>query len=324
MRWGILGAGNIAHRFADSLSQVRGAQLQAISGRSEEKLRAFAGEHPCERVYAGHEALLRDESVEAVYLALPHALHREWALRALSCGKAVLSEKPAALSEREIREITDCSRENHALYMEGMKTRFEPAYRQMKRDLWKIGALRSVQSENCWVLPDERYGRTYHTRQPGGGCLYDTGCYGAALLEDLLPGEIRVEETSLRMREGVDVHVRSVLSIGSARAELECGFDREVPSRAVLVGSEGRITLWPAHRPTAYTIELLDGRREHVELPYEIDDFYPQICHFETLHAEGELQSPVMSWEASLRTARLLDAVRASFAGAKREDGAES
>ncbi|MEE1274686.1 MAG: Gfo/Idh/MocA family oxidoreductase, partial [Olegusella sp.] len=108
VRWGILGAGNIAHRFAQSLSHVEGAELVALSCRSAEKAAAFAGEFGVERsgvfsdealgaADAAHTALLADPEVDAVYLSLPHALHHDWAVRALRAGKAVLCEKPAML-----------------------------------------------------------------------------------------------------------------------------------------------------------------------------------------------------------------------------------
>lgn len=103
IRFGILGAGNIAHRFAASLAKVEGAELVAASRRTAEKAAAFLAEVPCApgaRAYGDHEALLADPEVDAIYLALPHDLHHAWALRALDAGKAVLCEKPAMLPRR--------------------------------------------------------------------------------------------------------------------------------------------------------------------------------------------------------------------------------
>ena len=91
VRWGILGAGGIAKRFVASLAGVEGARLVAVSGRSAERLAAFA---PV-RIYAdgadgaaAHERLLADPEVDVVYLALPHSMHARWAARALQIGRA--------------------------------------------------------------------------------------------------------------------------------------------------------------------------------------------------------------------------------------------
>ena len=90
VKFGILGAGNIARRFAASLAHVEGAQLVAVSCRTQEKADAAAAALGAERAYAGHEALLADADLDAIYLALPHQFHREWAIRALRVHKAVL------------------------------------------------------------------------------------------------------------------------------------------------------------------------------------------------------------------------------------------
>ena len=69
-RWGIIGAGNIAARFAKGLSFDEEACLYAISGRNQEKLEKFAQNNPVEKIYVGHENLLADADIDAVYLAL--------------------------------------------------------------------------------------------------------------------------------------------------------------------------------------------------------------------------------------------------------------
>ena len=98
IRWGILGAGNIAYRFAASLKKEPGSILQAVSVRDPEKGKAFLKSHPAEKMYFRHEDLIQDPEVDALYIALPHGLHREWALKALDAGKAVLLEKPAGMN----------------------------------------------------------------------------------------------------------------------------------------------------------------------------------------------------------------------------------
>ena len=137
IRWGILGAGSIAHRFAAALERVEGAELVAISGRNAERLSAFAEKHRVDmgKCYASasdngwkaHERLLLDDDVDAVYIALPHGLHATWSCRALSAGKAVLCEKPAVLAGAQADEVARAARESGALFMEAMKPRFTPA-----------------------------------------------------------------------------------------------------------------------------------------------------------------------------------------------------
>src|SRR5688572_18177155 len=76
-KWGILGAGRIARKFASDLKYVEGARLYAVGARNHESAHAFATEFPGTKDYAGYEALVSDPEVDAVYVATPHGLHRD-------------------------------------------------------------------------------------------------------------------------------------------------------------------------------------------------------------------------------------------------------
>lgn len=89
-KWGIIGAGNIAKRFAASLEKIEGSELYAISGRKPDKLKEFAAQYPCSKQYLNYDSLLADENVDAVYVSLPHGIHAEWVKKSLTAGKAVL------------------------------------------------------------------------------------------------------------------------------------------------------------------------------------------------------------------------------------------
>ena len=156
VRWGILGAGHISHRFASSLKKVDGARLVAAAGRTpahvEEFCRAFsidaAHGHASidDNGDAAYDALIADPDVDAIYLALPHGMHTRWACRALCAGKAVLCEKPAVLSEEEAHTIASVSRECGAPFMEAMKNRFCPMRTRVKNLLssGELGCIVSI------------------------------------------------------------------------------------------------------------------------------------------------------------------------------------
>ena len=82
MNIGIIGPGNIAHRFAKSLAKHPSGNLTAIACRNEEKGQAFAKKFGVEGVYVGYDKILEDPGVDAVYIALPNGFHKEWAIRA--------------------------------------------------------------------------------------------------------------------------------------------------------------------------------------------------------------------------------------------------
>jgi len=77
IKWGIIGAGNIANRFANSLEEVTDGELYAVANRTIEKAEDFKDNHPCEKGYGSYQELLDDDHVDAVYIAFPHKYHLE-------------------------------------------------------------------------------------------------------------------------------------------------------------------------------------------------------------------------------------------------------
>lgn len=318
IRFGILGAGNIAHRFAASLAKVEGAELVAASRRTAEKAAAFLAEVPCApgaRAYGDHEALLADPEVDAIYLALPHDLHHAWALRALDAGKAVLCEKPAMLSEAEADEVTAAARERGLLFMEAMKTRFVPLRPHVMDAVGALGPVARVHASLCNdALAAYRTRDTYILGGgPGSGVLLDCGIYCASWLDELLPGEIAVERVDTAFYGGSDVYVDAHMAIGGVAAELECACDRARPRQLVVEGERGVLTVDDLHRPQHAELRIAGEPTRDLDAPYEVDDFYGQIIHFCALMRAGDIESPLMPHAATCRCARILDAIRTTW-----------
>lgn len=322
--WGIIGAGNIAHRFAASLKAEKEAQLLAISGRNQEKLNLFAEKHEVERVYVGHEGLLSDPDITAVYVALPHGMHREWVLKALRAGKVVLCEKPAVLTREEMREIADCAAETQLLFMEAMKPRFVPSYAGIKEAILsgKIGEVTAVKATLCNNMPFEQMEKTYHTESGQGGALYDCGIYCVNWLVDAAASlgyerRYAVEKIETVIKDGVDYYVDAHLSIGGLQAELECAFDRMKKRQLIITGTKGQILAEELHRSQKYAVMLSGGdgtmTEEQHEVPYKVDDFYGEIHHFNQCLLAGKTESEIMPLQASLDCADMVDEIRKFF-----------
>jgi predicted dehydrogenase len=314
IRWGILGGGNIARRFAQSMEDVSGSRITAVSCRSREKAEDFASRYSIERAFGSHESLLEDDQIDAIYLALPHGLHCLWAVRALKAGKAVLCEKPAAMSEEEMRLIAGTARECGVLFMEAMKTRFIPAYREVKRRIGEgaIGEVVSVETSLCNAMPFDSARPTYHTDPSQGGALLDVGIYCACYLEDFLRGDPVLKDLKAEFQGGVDFYADAELAFSSGRGRLTCAFDRAEPRRALITGTKGKILVEELHRPRELTV-FTGARKEKVLIPYEVDDFYGEIVHFADCLKKGRKESPVMPFDASIRCARILDRIREDF-----------
>lgn len=314
VRFGILGAGNIAHRFAESLMHEKDAVLTAVSCRNPEKGQIFLDQFGASKVYGSHEELLLDESVDAIYLALPHQLHAEWAVKALNAHKAVLCEKPAALNAEEMQTILDAADKNNVLFMEAMKPRFVPLYDELKNlmENHAIGELLRVEASQCNECSDG-IKNTYHTNPEAGGSLLDCGIYCASWIEDFLSGTPVVEKICGTVKDDVNYYTDAELGFNGKTARLECAFDRKKPKQAVLYGTLGKIIVEQMHRPVEMTVICKDKEPYSVKKEYEYDDFYGEIHEFVKCFQEGKLESEKMLRKASLRCSQILDQVRSGF-----------
>lgn len=317
INWGIIGAGNIAHRFAKSLQNEQDAVLYAISGRNEEKLTAFQNEYPCEKVYVGHGRLLEDKTIEAVYVALPHAMHAEWVIKALKAHKAVLVEKPAGINVKEVRKMVSVSENEQVLFMEAMKERFTPGYRKIKELIMKgiIGEVTSVKADDGFLVPEERFLNSYYSSSESGGVLLDSGCYGISWILEYLKGEPVISSCQFQLKNGVDVYSDTILSFGEKTGELTAAFDRNLGWNVMIYGTKGRIEVKDMHRPKDFTVYVNGEDLKEYHVPYVVDDFFGEVHEFDTLLKEGKIESEIMSHEDSIQAAVLMDLIRSRFTG---------
>ena len=332
VRWGIVGAGRIAHRFARSLAHEPGSELTAISCRSAARAVAFAAEHgvPEENALsdealggvagAAHAALLARPDIDAIYLALPHGMHLTWAVAALRAGKAVLCEKPACASAVETQTLVSVARETGQLLMEALKTRFTPLYRRV-RELVAEGAVGELLRVEALLENDmgDRIARggDYMSDPAAGGILLDSGIYCASWIDDYLLGPYEVASARARWDHGVDSFVDAELACGAKgekTARLVTAADTAGPRTATLVGTAGKIVVEDMHRPQRAVLLASGAEPVELDVPYPVDDFYDQIAHFTGLLRAGHTESDVMPLAATLRCAELLDAVRAKIA----------
>jgi predicted dehydrogenase len=95
VRWGVIGCGQIAcDKMIPAIQAAANAELAAVSDVSEDRLRLVAERVPHVPRYADYAELLSTGEVDAVYVALPNALHHDAVLAAAAAGKHVLCEKP--------------------------------------------------------------------------------------------------------------------------------------------------------------------------------------------------------------------------------------
>ena len=313
IRWGVVGPGRAAARFAQGLTAVEGASLAGVWGRNPEKTRAYAQRFTVSEVFHSLESLLAAD-LDAIYVATHPDTHSEICIHALAAGKHVFCEKPAALNERQLIEVLAAARHHDRLFMEAMKPPFFPLYRRLKAHLNAdpIGPVGFVRAGHADATMPPDY--PLHFSELGGGGIMGIGPYEAFLALDWL-GDLKQVQTMGRLAtSGVDAFAIFQTEHEHGMAQLHTGIDLLSKGDALLCGPRGFVTIhenwW---NPTRATIQYIDKRIVELEEPYEAGGFNYETEHFCSLIRQNLRESTVIPHRLSLGMARLLEAARTSL-----------
>jgi len=209
VRWGLVGCGDIAERrVAAALGQSRGSELVAVARARAELAADFAARHGARRGHADWRDLLRDDEVDAVYLATPVRWHAEQAVAAAEAGKHVLCEKPMALDVAECERMISAARSHGVRLGVAYYRHHYPVVARLRELLasGEIGdpVLAQALAFEPFDLPHD-HPRAWLLRrsQAGGGPMADFGCHRIEVLLDLLGPceEARGSSANVRFRE---------------------------------------------------------------------------------------------------------------------------
>lgn len=316
IRWGIMGPGKIARKFAGDLREVSQTELHGVASRDKGRAEAFGTEHNAVKAYGNYEALARDPNVDAVYIATPHALHHQYSLLCLSHGKAVLCEKPLAMNARQVEEMIAASKARKVLLMEAMWTAFLPHFQAAMQKVREgaLGEIKSIEADFGFHSPYAPAARLFN-KQLGGGSLLDIGIYPLFLSLSMLGMPVSMEARASFFENGADSSCTMHLKYqNKAEARLHSTLLKETPTVAIIRGSTGTMTIHSRfHESSSFAIEK-EGKMEKFTFTNKGTGFVHEIEHFCHLLREGKAESPVMSFDKSRQLIDLMDAVREKIA----------
>jgi predicted dehydrogenase len=316
IRWGILGTGGIAKKFASDLPLVPGAELAAVGSRSKDKAEMFAKEHGFARAHGSWADLAADDEVDVVYVATPHVAHHDAVLACLKGGRAVLCEKPFTLDRPTSAKLVEVARSQQLFLMEAMWMRCNPAIRAMTALIadGAIGAVTSVHADFGLAGPFPPEHRLRNLAL-GGGALLDLGIYPISLAHLVLGAPVSVQSWGRLSPEGVDENTGMLFGYESgAVAALTCSILGATRNAATVTGTTGRIELPPGfHRPETLTVFRANAETEVLHFPVEGWGYHHEATEVQRCLRAGELESPLVPHAATLDVMGLLDTIRAEL-----------
>ncbi len=311
MNFGIIGYGNIAKRFFKSIPFTSEGKVIAIGSKSLAANKQFQPTHPEIKVYATYEELLDDPRLDAIYLALPHGLHQEWAIKCLEKGIPVLCEKPAVLTSEGMEKITEAARQNQTLFMEAFKTKFNAGFVQLKSEMKKLGRIQRIEASFCFDVGESREATSYLFQANQGGALNDVGTYSIGFVQALIDSSLSDLTVKGLLVNGIDEYFQATLFYKNGiTAIVEGAIDREEERVARIVGEKGSIVIPYFYRMTSYTIEMKDQEAITRHFPIVGDDMTLEIEHFIEAIKENRVESSVHTLENTRQIIETMEKIR--------------
>lgn len=324
VKWGIIGSGFIANKFAENIKSVENAKLVACSSKDTNRAYEFMKKHNMQYSYGNYEEMLKNAPIDAVYIATTHNFHYQNALLCIEHGKHILCEKAFTLNASQAKEIFEKAKERNIFVMEGMWTRFLPTTKWVKEQIENggIGKIASVFAEFGVKFPFDPLSRAFNKNLAGGGLL-DLGIYALSFACNFLGNDpLKIAGVAKIGETGVDEQASiSLLYKDGQTANIAYSMLVDYGNSATIYGTSGKIILNHTSRPTKAKLikyPSLEDNREDNEKCIEFEStslngFENEIKEATDLILKGENQSPDIKWIDTLRIMEICDTLRSQW-----------
>ncbi len=307
VRFGLLSTASINGAILGARAADAPFEIVAVGSREASKAQAYAQEHGIERAHGSYEDLLADDGVDAVYIALPNALHHDWTMRALGAGKHVLVEKPYTRIPEQADEAWDEAARRGLMLEEAFMWRHSPQTKLMLELLPKVGAVLGVHVTFTAMLTHEDDPRW--VPKLGGGVLLDVGCYCVSAARLLLGEPDRVHGEARLGRGGVDTQFAGTLRFGDVVTTFQCGLRSAFTNELEVIGTEGILRV-PSPFVDPPGVVVMNGEEHLVDAGnhyrFELDDVCAAIRgERDVLLGREEMRGQAETLDALLRSAGL-------------------
>jgi predicted dehydrogenase len=287
LNWGIIGLGNMAHEFAESMVQLK--TIYAVASRDKGRAESFKDKYNAKRAFSSYEDLLKDEKVDIIYIATVNEEHYVNIMAALEKGKHVLCEKAIWGNYEDMQKAVSLAESNGLFLGEAMTIYHMPIFNRIKELINKghFGKVKFIEAELGSLKEDDPSNR-FFSKELGGGAMLDIGTYALSFVVFFLTGKIiDIKSTMCTYPTGVDEMWGIVMKTDDKEiGSVNLTFRAKLPKRAIIAGEKAYVTIDNYVRAERATIVYPDGKEWVIEagetakaLQYEIENIEKAIIN---------------------------------------------
>ncbi|MBR6859519.1 MAG: Gfo/Idh/MocA family oxidoreductase [Bacteroidales bacterium] len=309
---GIVGAGWIAAKAAETLNGLDGFRPYAIGSRSLEKAKAFAGQWGIEHAYGSYTEVIDNPEVDLLYVATPHSHHFDITKEALGKGKPCLVEKAFMANKAQAQVIVDLARRKKVFLAEAIWTRYQPAL-QMVRDIIRAGRIGTPR------LVTATLGYSMGTKErifrPDlcGGALLDLGVYVLNFVRMFCDAPfVSMQSQCVKSDTGMDLsNAISIVLEDGILANVQSSASCVGDNIGVIAGTEGNVIIDNVNNPQRITVNGPDRVFvEEIPIPKQITGYEYQFVACRDAIEAGLIEPPQMPLDETLYIMELMDGLR--------------
>ncbi len=313
IRFGIIGTGGIAHRFAEACKNTPGVNLAAVASRAAQTAEKFGDEFDIPNRFSSYEAMAQSDCIDIAYVATPHGEHAKNAILFMNNKKAVISEKPIALNLKQLDEMIACAKENNVFLMEAMWARMVPGTLKALEliESGAIGAVRAVEASFCYEMYDEPDHHIFDLAQ-GGGSLLDVGCYGLSFASWYIGKDVEKIDAAAHLgKTGTDEHCAVTIKYKNGEiAQLSSATMLPKPNEGYIFGERGWIYCKRFYAPQKLLVHPLGADEYEIDCPYIGNGFEEQILEAAQCLRDGKKESSFVPHAQSRFIVAQMDEIR--------------
>ena len=327
-KWGVIGTGKIANRFATALNNIPDeAEFYAVGSRKQKTADEFAAKYNAKKAYEGYDALMADPEIDVVYIGTPGKFHYDDVVRAFEAGKNVLCEKSLTSNAKEAAELIKLAREKNLFFMEAMWTRFFPVHVKIRELIaaGAIGDLRGLVANFSAVAPGSAKDvNRFWDVNLGASALLDIGAYGISFASSLLGKPEQITGVAYIGEAGFDYQNSASIRYAEGRiATIMSSQTSYDVKECVVFGTEGKIEIDdPWYKPVSMTLTRAGKAPEAMDFPLDgFNGYEYEIREVMNRIEQGEKESEIMPLDETLEVIKTMDQLRSqwgfSFPGEK-------
>ena len=326
IKWGILGLGKMAEKFAEAIQEVENAKLVSIGSLSKQKTQLFGKKFNIneELRFNTYEELINCKDVDAVYIATLNNTHANLIIKSAVAGKNILCEKPMAITNEEANLVFKELKSTNVFFLEAIAYRSHPQIKELMKLISHdiIGKVEKVESSFGFsvnsllkFIPKHRL----FNKNMGGGSILEVGCYPisfalliANILKDVktsLLYELTICKGEINFRGTDDEAYTKIEFKNLFNLEAKVSIKNKFENSSTIYGSKGKLKMssWLPNKTSFIEVSNQKNKyRKEVTSKYSTYANTIKFASDSIEKKEIECSFPSMTWQDSKENIKIL------------------